>query len=207
MKKAASLAIVAVVIMAVAAVGTGLAVTYTATTISSNNTLSYSGDVVEIVKPDGSTLDGALPILGPTVNTFDNQVVVTGTQRMMDGYKIRVDTEKDNLVLRCWILLKDARSWVFIDSITLSVENRQVGFINNGESSIPSSAISLSPGLHTFTLTIKYKSITLDLYDNEETPGLDEDTSFLDLSGSRLVFTVGDSDPLPGVDGYEITNS
>ena len=200
-------AITAVIITIVAAIGTGLAVTYTATTTSSNNMLSYSGDVVEVVKPDGDTLNNALSIIGPTVSIYENQAVVTGTQKMMDGYRIRIDTEKDNLVLRCWVILDDARSWVFIDSITLSVDGRQVGFIKDGESSIPSSAISLSPGLHPFTFTIKYKSITLDLYDNEETTGLDEDISFLDLSGARLVFAVGDSDPLPGVNGYEIISS
>lgn len=200
MRKAVLYAITIAAIALVAAVGSGLAVTYTATTISSNNTLSYSGDVIEIVKPDGSTLEGPLPIEGPTANIYENQVIITNNQKMLMGYKLRIDTKETGLTLRCWVLLEDARSWVIIKDMKLSVDDRNVGFIHDGVSSIPSSAITLSKGVHQFTFTIEYKAVTLDLNGTEN-------TSFLDLSGARLVFVVGDSDPLPGVSGYDIINS
>jgi len=200
MNRTAMIAVAIVAIAVMAGIGAGFAVTYSATTVSSGNTLNYSGDVVEIVKPDGSTLTGALPIVSPTVSIYENQVTVTEGPTMITGYKVRVDTQKDNLTMRCWILLEDARSWSIIKSITLSIEGRTVGFLNDGVSSIPSSAITLAPGLHQFTVTITYKQTTMYLNGTE-------DTDFLDLSGSRLIFVVGDSDPLPGVSGYEINNS
>ena len=199
MKRTAMFAIVAVIIAFTAVIGTGLAVSYTATTVSSNNTLSYSGDVVEIVKPDGATLDTALPIVGPTANVYENQVIVSEKQTMLTGYKIRIDTNQTSLAVRCWVLLEDARSWAIIESMILSVDTREVGFLNEGVSSIPSAPISLAKGLHQFTFTIKYKQTTLDLNGTEN-------TNFLDLSGARLVFVVGNSDPLPGVSGYDLTN-
>ena len=201
MNRTSIFAITAVAIVVIAGIGAGFAVTYTATTVSSNNTLHYSGDLIEIVKPDGSTLGNALPIVGPTANVYDNQVTVTEAPTMITGYKLRVDTEKEGgLTMRCWVILEDARSWAIIKNITLSVNGRTVGFLHEGVSSIPSSAITLEPGLYQFTLTITYKQTTLYLNGTE-------DTGFLDLSGSRLIFVVGDSDPLPGVSGYDIINS
>ena len=200
MNRTALIAIAVAAIAVFAGVGVGFAVTYSATTVSSGNTMSYSGDLVEIVKPDGSTLKSALPIVGPNATVYDNQVTITSDPCMITGYKLRIDTEKDNLTLRCWILLEDVRSWAIIQNVTLSVNNRTVGFLHDGSSSIPSSAITLAPGIYQFTFTITYKQTTITLNGTE-------DTGFLDLSGSRLIFVVGDSDPLPGVSGYEINNS
>ena len=178
------LAIAIAAVAVVAAIGTGFAVMYTATTTSSNNVAHYSGNTVDIVDSSGNPVTAPLRIAGPTPDVGGNTTVVSS--------RLKVSTEDAaGLIVRCWVQLHDARSWVIIDSMTISVDNGQpFSFYNLGTSSIVSSPMTLSAGIHSFTFTIIYKSLSdISLLDHE-------DIDFYDMSGSKLMFFAGDTDPI-----------
>ena len=179
-------------------VGVGFAVvTYTATTVSSDNTVDYIGHTVDVVDSNGAPIQSSLLIAGPTVSGSgtENEIIVSASTTTISGYKVRVNADQgEELYVRCWVLLDDARSWVIIDNITLTItisenETRTVNFLASGVSSVPSDSILLAAGSYSFTFAITYSAKTLLLAE-------DEDVGFLNLSGSKLVFMVGDTDPL-----------
>ena len=181
------IALVSVALISVA--GVGFAVTYTATTISSDNTMSYSGNTVEIVDFYGEPVTSSLTIASPTRSINDNIVTVNRSTTTISEYQLKVSTEGEDLTVRCWVKLADARSWVIVESMTLTIDGHTVNFLNNGVSSVPSDSILLTKGLHSFTFSITYANVSIDLSESE-------DTGFLNFSNARLMFIAGDSDPL-----------
>ena len=179
------LILVVAVVAAAAVIGTGFAVTYTATTISNSNTAHYSGNTVEIVDVSGNPVTTPLRIAGPTPDIGGNTTVINS--------RLKVNTEDTTgLYVRCWVQMQDARSWIIVNSMTISIDGGEAKeFIKNGTSSILSDAMLLTPGIHTFTFTISYKNLAdVSILDGEN-------TDFLDLTGSTLRFYAGDTDPIP----------
>lgn len=189
----------------------GYAVTYNAMTVSTDNTVDYSGDLVEILSNDGSDtpIGSAIQIRGPTQSIVDNVVTVSGSSTI-DGYKLKVNSDSQDLVVRCWIEFADPRSWAIVDSITLSVSSNEEGsssfdiqrqlLVASEDTSesqptyvaIPSATFNLSANnhnIHEFKLTITFKSVSLYLNGQES-------DSFVSLQGSKLIFVASDSDPL-----------
>ncbi len=195
--------VAAVALMSLAGVGFAL-VTYTATTISSDNQISYSGNTVDIVELEGSDwtpISHPLTIVGPQVDIVDNVMSVSRSTTTVSGYSVKIQSTDEDLKVRCWVLLQDPRSWVFIESMSLSIDGHDVSFMSNGRTSIPSEAITLSTsdtgegireGIHSFTFSITYARVSISLDEGE-------DTSFESLSGARLVFCAGDVDPLAAI--------
>ena len=199
------LALAAGLIMLVAAVGVGFAVVYTATTTSSNNTLNYGGNVLDIQNSNGASLGTSIGISGPESYPIgNNQIRISGgTPVWTNTYLLKVDTavQGDTLDVRCWITLKDPRSWAIIDSFYIEIYEGNVthtiDFVTSNDlhtlknSSLLSDSIPLSAGTYAFAICIQYADLTLDL------SGMDTDTSFLNLTGSKLTFVSGTSDPVP----------
>lgn len=185
------LAIVSVSLMAVA--GIGFAVTYTATTVSTDNDLTYKANVIDIVDLHGESIGAALEIPGPTYSIVDDRVEVTSNTVWLREYKLKIYAADGDLNVRSWIILNDERSWAMIDNISLVIDDgetsRNTNFLSDGTSSVPSESMLLDSGEYTLTLSITYARVAFDL---DEDDGMD----FLDLTGSRLVFLVADADPL-----------
>lgn len=177
-----------------AVVGVGFAVTYTAVSTTSGNTLDYAGDTVEIVDSSGNPIQAPLSIAGPTVDHVGNQVVVTHNTVWLSSYKLKVSAAEENLQVQCMINLEDARTWAIIEDMSLTINdgssNRELDFLVNGTTSVPSAVVSLPTGVYSFAFSITYKAVTLDLNGTE-------DTDFLDLSGSTLKFVAGKNTPVP----------
>lgn len=203
--------IAAVVILAVIVPGIGYAVTYTATTTSTDNEMKYSGDTIDIMTDNGTALvESAIELRGPTVSVDGNIVTVSGSSKI-DGYQLKVNSSKNDLAVRCWIEFADQRSWAIIESITLKVSSNIEGsqrldivkqlLVESPESeeslprsiAMPSESFRLlakeNQNVHEFQLDITFKSLSLTLN------GL-ESNSFINLQGSKLVFAVAESDPL-----------
>ena len=80
------LAIAAVAVALASVIGFGFAVTYTATTVSSDNTVDYVGHTVDIVDSNGAPIQSALTIAGPTVSgSADNEVIISGSTTTVSG--------------------------------------------------------------------------------------------------------------------------
>lgn len=195
---------VAVALMSLAGAGYAL-VTYTATTISSDNVIAYSGNTVDIVELEATEqgsvwvpITHSLTIVGPQVDIVDNVMSVSRSTTTVSGYSVKVQSMDEDLKVRCWVLLDDSRSWVIIESMSLSIDGHDVSFMSNGRTSVPSETITLSTsetdgdireGIHAFTFSITYARVSISLDEGE-------DTSFENLSGARLVFCASDVDPL-----------
>lgn len=200
------------IILIMVTAGIGYAVTYTATTVSDDNTLKYSGDTVEIVTNTSSPtpITSVLELNGPTKSINGNNVTISGSSTL-DGYQLRVNSEKESLTVRCWIEFADARSWAIISSIKLMISSNREGGSDyditrdlltvDGSSTLsqptynaaPSSYFELSAKAaqrdHAFKVVITFVDATFTLNNQE-------DYNFIDLTGSKLVFAVSSTDPL-----------
>ena len=197
-----TLIIAACAIAVLSIAGIGYALEYTATNISSDNTVSYGGNTVTIVDSDENELGQSLTIAGPTYNEpSEGQVDVSQSTVWINSYKLKIETSTENasVYLRCWIHLKDVRSWAFIDDVSVAIKDGSTTYnlslMTAGtdstptSSSVASSYVSLGAGVYDFEFSIRFSEVTLDVL-----PG--DDLSFLDLSGSKLTFIVGKEDPL-----------
>lgn len=182
-------------------IGVGYALEYTATNISSENSIIYGGNTVTIVDSDGNELGESLTIAGPTYVPSEGQVDVSQSTVWINSYKLKIETsaEDASIYLRCWIHLNDVRSWAIIDDVSLSIKDGSTTYnlslMSKGTDSTPTTSsissqyVSLGEGIYDFEFSIRFSEVTLDVL-----PG--DNLSFLDFSGSRLTFIVGKEDPL-----------
>ena len=196
MKKNNLIITVVALLVVISTIGVGFALNYTAiatTNNSGNNSIAYEGHVVDIM--DGQqSLGSAIPINNPTYSQDGNTITVTASSTSF-SYNLKVQTvQNGTLKVRAWIELNDVRTWVIIDSITLTVDGNNVPFaLSNGISSVPSGVMNLSNGNHPFTVTITFRAMDIELDSGVNTT---DNTDFLNLTGSRIVFLAGDTDPL-----------
>ena len=215
---AAIIAVVAVGFL----IGTGFAVTtYTATNTVNSGTVTYDGNTLDIVDSSGTSLGQSLTIDRAITDLSSDNVLTIYDADSPDGkkvtviqnYKLRIHVSDGDPVVRCYIHLNDPRSWAIIDSVILNINttNYNIGISEAllgsptppGVSSLPTEAITgLSSGTdYSFTVTITYVNDVINLYKVPQDGGDEnaydiEDTGFLDLTGSKLVFLMSDSDPL-----------
>ena len=191
------LLIVAVVsIVAIATIGTGFAVGgYTAKMISTD-TVQYDGYSVNILDNNGNQLNQPLYLEGLEEDTdytdVNNVISVTGTSKSVEGYVAVHAPTGQTANVREWIMMNDVRSWSIIESITISIDSGSSTVLYNSNStstSNPSANATLTNGDHHFVLTVTYKTCTLYVESSES-------RGFLDLSGSKLMFALSNSDPL-----------
>ena len=190
------LGVVAVLILA--SVGTGFALSYISTTTSRNNTVQYNGITLDIEDSHEIILSTPLSVVGPTTQqTEGNLTHISGGCSFT--YYLKVNCPS-NAYLQCWTVLNDAKTWAVIDSISLSIViggvTKMTEFTHDTSAtlstvSIPSESLQVSSGTYSFTVSIQYREIDLDL--------VGENLDFLDLSGSTLTFSASTSAPVPGV--------
>ena len=176
------------------------------------------GNTISIARPVTSNIDAGLSELYPdetgnVLKVYDSESADGKKVTTIAGYKLRAHVPNGSPFVRCYVHMADARSWAIIDSITLNINGNDynIGLSVNdpnsqtpaGISSIPSAVINnLSSDVeYSFTVTITYVNESFILYKipqevNGETQYTYEDTDFINLAGSTLVFVVGDSDPL-----------
>ena len=196
--KRSLLTVIAVSVIIASVAGIGFAATYTATTVSNDNTVEYYGNTVEFVNLNGDPVGNSLAIAGPTVIPVGNEYEVTANTVWINNYKIKINAEDNSsLYIRCCMILDDIRSWAIIQNVSLTVNDgttdRNLTLLDNSTStpvsSVASEAVSLPEGSHSFSLSVTYRHLVFN-------PDYESDLGFLDLTGAKLVVVAGETDPL-----------
>ena len=192
-------AVIAITIVAVIAlIGTGMATSYGSFLQTDSNTIQYAGTGINILEynegeekwvPMGSSLAVSCPapsISGSTAS-FTGQTVTINT------YKLDVDCDTTSTV-RCWMIFENPLTWALIDSATIRIADGQTkqliaeSEVSGNETARMQStnpvSFSLARGQYSFTLTITYKDIVINLNDGESSKA----TEMADLTDSKLVF-------------------
>ena len=193
------LAIVVVVVMA--SVGSGFALSYLSTTTSRNNTVAYEGITLDLQDNDHLSLNTNIPVVGPTTELTDNNLTHISGGCNLSYYLVVNCPAESSVYMQCWWLFSHTETWAVVDSITLSITvggvTKQTVFTQPATSqtvqlgSIPSEALQLSSGTYSFSVSIQYRNIDLDLSG--------ENQNFLNLSGSSITFSASTSAPVPNV--------
>ena len=203
-RNGAIIAVVAVLVMA--SVGTGFALSYLTTTTSRDNTIPYDGITLEVQDNNHKPLGTSIPVVGPTTElTDDNLTHISGGCNFsyyLDLHCPPVDENTEGTVnLQCWFNLNNQETWAIIDSVKISINDGAVthtaDFVKKGSDdtdpytmSVPTAPLPLTTGVYSFTVSIQYRSIDLDLN------GASED--FLNLSGSTISFSASADGSVPG---------
>ena len=215
------LAIAVIALICASAAGIGYAATtYTGTTYTDSD-VDYQQYSITLTNNAGAAVTSAIqfnrPVYTTTVVGDHSETTVTaGTPQTSDLYKLKITCPEnvESLNARCVVTLADTRSWAIIDSITVEVCASDVDVATYTYTLDPSTETSTSVTIddvvipydtwnadqsplmtlnktdHNFVkITVAYKAVTLK-YD-------EDDVSFMDLTGMKVIFSAATADPSP----------
>ena len=187
-----------IVVMAIAAVGIGYAVTYTGVADTSS-TAAYDQYMIEIDNSGGNQIISPITVAQPTVTTTEDQTTHLADVTVASGtatsatYKIKVTCPDSSLYVRAKIQMDDLRSWAMINTITMTVGSTTYTWTCNGNNyqDVTKDLGSLSRGVsYDMSISVTYRACTFtDIYTEEE------DLDFLDL-GIKLILAASTHNPL-----------
>ena len=217
------LAIAVIALICASAAGIGYAATtYTGTTYTDSD-VDYQQYSIVLTDISGGAVSNALSFDRPVYTTpvlVDGhyETTVTAASKTSDPYKLKITCPEnvESLNARCVVTLADTRSWAIIDSITVEVCASDVDVATYTYTLDPSTETSTSVTIddvvipydtwnadqsplmtlnktdHNFVkITVAYKAVTLK-YD-------EDDVSFMDLTGMKVIFSAATADPSPAV--------
>ena len=209
------LAVVIVVVMA--SVSTGFALSYFSTTTSRENTINFNGITLDVQNNSYQSLETPIPVVKPTLDqTPEGLTHISGGCSF--SYMLEINCPS-NVYLQCWWEWNNPETWAIIESLTLSINvngtSKYIDFAKNSSSSsaassssefikslstasIPSEPLLLSAGTYSFSVSIQYKEVDLDINASNQ--------SILDLRESTLTFSASTTGSIPGVSNpwYEL---
>ncbi len=173
-----------VAILAVAGIGAGYA--FTSTLYSEGGDLNV--DHISAVDSKGSSL-----VQVPSVTySRDGSIYKPSAEAGTVTGTLTLDSADSTPVIRAWVQFQNALTWTTIKTLTITVDSTDYVVFNYAavegslRTSLPTPAIELTPGEHTFKVSVVYKN-SMDVNPATYTG---------DNMKSRIVFLMGASDPL-----------
>ena len=182
--KTISVGIVTVIIAVLLLGGVGYAFAASSSVESPNNGISGKAYSLDVTK-DGD------PIAGLVVpEPYHTGANVAADQTMsIEGYSLNVYWNDEPNTVRAWLFL-DAGAWLYVDSVSLTINGHEYEFCNGGATGCTTDAITgLGTDTYEFALNFHYIS------GNVPYVTYPDDSSIWN-NGGRLTFAAGNDDPL-----------
>ena len=142
---------------------------------------AYSLDVTK----DGDPVAG-LVVPEPD---HDGSYIAADQTMTIEGYSLSVYWNDESNIVRAWLFL-DAGAWLYVDSVSLTINGHKYEFCNGGDPGKATDVITgLSSTTYAFTLNFHYIS------GNVPYVTYPDDSSIWN-NGGRLTFAAGSDDPL-----------
>ena len=142
---------------------------------------AYSLDVTK----DGDPVAG---LVVPEPN-HDGSYITSDQTISIEGYSLSVYWNDEPNTVRAWLFL-DAGAWLYVESVSITINNQEYEFKNGGDSGKATDAITgLGSDTYAFTLNFQYKSgnVPYTTYPNGDS---------IWNAGGSLTFAAGSDDPL-----------
>ena len=208
--KNSTIAFSVIALVALSLVGAGYAVTYYGVTETSS-TLGFDEYAIYITNADETTqISTPITVAGPTYTKVDDSftasdghtTVDTSTVTVSAGavspsstYKLKIDAPAGmGLSVRAKIVMDDARTWAFINSIVITAGNSNtVTWQPTGSTWTEQSQLfsSFNAGTYNLSITVNYKATEFtDIHTDVD------DFNFMTI-GMKLILALADDDPVP----------
>ena len=115
--------------------------------------------------------------------------ITEGQTKTIEGYSLSISWNGEPNTVRAWLFL-DAGAWMYVESVSITINSQEYEFKNGGNSGKATDAITgLGSDTYAFTLSFQYKSgnVPYTTYPNGDS---------IWNAGGSLTFAAGSDDPL-----------